>query len=880
MRYARRFFARLANFFHPERAEREMAREIAAHLVLLEEDYQRRGMTPQEARMAARRAYGGIEQSKELHRDERSFLWLEQAWQDVRHAYRSLSKSPRFVAVAMLSLAFGIGVNTAIFTLVNGVLLKKLPVPDPDRIVQVHARIKDFESSVFSFPVFRELRRQSGIFADIIGFWPRTAVLGVDGDPHRIDLELVTGSYFSFFGARPTLGRLLDEEDDRVERAHPVCVLSSQAWQTYFGRDPQVLGRKIHVDGVPLQVVGIVPADFVGAEMQRRSDVWAPTSLKGDFSHNPRETPTRFWLRIMARLKSGVPLAEAKARLESVSQVIEAALPTERANPGALYQLSDASKGFDSWRSTLHDPLFLLMGAVALVLLVACANLANLLLARMNERHREFAIKLSIGISRWRLLRQLLVETFALALSGGVLAIIISLLLTRFLLDLFNAGHQYKTLHVAPDTSMLLFTFSACILTSLIAGLYPAWRASRTDPGSGLKGASFDGSRRSVVRRALIVVQVTLAVVLVFGASLFAHSLGKLKVINLGYDIDHVITVEIGQRGPGEVTAEVTGPPALGDVLTRVRQLPNVESAALSKPGVLSGTYMGDNITAKGGAQTAVAILLAGAGYLPTLRIPFLRGRDFSPADRRGSQPVAIVNQRLAAQFWPGQDPIGKYFDAWDVKNIAVIGVAGNSKYQDVREETQPIAYLDFDQMPGSGGTLSIRCRGSFAGIEREVRQIVKSAAPEYQVSSISTMTMLRDGLIAQDRLLAFLSSLFGVLGATLALVGIYGLISYSVARRTREIGIRISVGAQRGDVLWLFLREIALLLAAGILIGLPLALMAARFLQKMLYEVPTYDRLAIGATLLVMVAGGLFASYLPGRRATKIDPVRALRYD
>jgi predicted permease len=878
MRYVRRFFTRLSNFLHPEWAEREMAREIAAHLALLEEDYQRQGMTPEEARMAARRTYGGVEQSKELHRDERSFLWLEQAWQDVRHAYRSLSKSPRFVAVAMLSLAFGIGVNTAIFTLVNGILLKKLPVPDPDRIVQVNPHHKDFDKSKSNFPAFRELRRQSGIFADIIGFWPRTAVLEADGDPHTIDLELVTGSYFSFFGARPTLGRLLDEEDDRVERAHPVCVLSSQAWQTYFGRDPQVLNRKIDIDGAPLQVVGIVPAEFVGAELQRRFDVWAPTSLAADFIHNSRENPHLIWLSIIARLKPGVSFAEAKARLESVSPAIEAALP-ERASPGALYQLSDASKGFDSWRSTLHDPLFLLMSAVALVLLVACANLANLLLARMNERHREFAIKLSIGISRWRLLRQLLVETFVLALSGGALAIILSHLLTRFLLDLFNAGHRYKTLHVAPDAWVLLFTFGACILTSLIAGLYPAWHAARTDPGPGLKGASLDGSRRSVVRRTLIVVQVTLAVVLVFGASLFAHSLGKLKAINLGYDIDHVITVEIGERGPGKVAEQVTGPPALGDVLARVRQLPSVESAALSGPGVLSGWYKASNITAKGGARADAAILFAGPGYLPTIRIPFLRGRDFSATDR-GSQPVAIINQLLAKQLWPGQDPLGKSFDAWGAKNVEVIGVAGNSKYQDVREETKPIAYLNFDQMPVSHGTLSLRSRGAFAGIERQVRQIVKSAAPEYQVSSISTMTMLRDGLIAQDRLLAFLSTLFGVLGAALALVGIYGLISYSVTRRTREIGIRISVGAQRSDVLWLFLREIMLLLAAGILIGLPLALMAARFLQKMLYEVSTYDALGIGATLVLMIAGGLFASYLPGRRATKIDPVQALRYD
>ena len=392
----------------------------------MEDDLQRCGMAPEEARKAALRTYGGVEQAKELHRDARSFVWLEQLFQDLRHALRSLAKSPTFVTVAMLSLAFGIGVNTAVFTLVNGILLKTLPVPEPHRVVQLAGNSKVFDTKAFSYPVFREMERRKEIFSGLAGFAVRgQTFLQLNGESHPVAFELVTGGYFSFFGARPALGRLLDEEDDRVEGAHPVCVLSYEAWQRIFGGDPKVLGRFLAISAVPLEVVGVASPDFTGSELQKRYDVWAPTAMIGAWSF-PREEARAVWLRILGRLQPGVSPAEASARLAAAGKGIEGGLPKDRVNAGQDYRLVDASRGADTWRTSLHDPLMVLMGTVSLVLLVACANLANLLLARTSERHREFAIKLSLGISRWRLLRQLLMETFAVVFAGGALAVLLA----------------------------------------------------------------------------------------------------------------------------------------------------------------------------------------------------------------------------------------------------------------------------------------------------------------------------------------------------------------------------------------------------------------------------------------------------------------------
>lgn len=879
----RRFLARLNSLFHRGRDERELAREVAAHLALIQEDFERRGMPSDAARLAARRVYGGVDYAMELQRDARGFPGLEQAVQDVRHAWRSLAKSPGFVAVALLSLAFGIGVNTAIFTLVNGILLKSLPVPDAHRLVQVKAHFKEFDSSAFSFPAYRELARRSDIFSDVVGVSGGLRVLETGGERRKVEFQMVTGSFFRFLGGRPALGRLIDEEDDRVEGAHPVCVLGYQAWQAYFGGDPGVVNRTIQVDGVPVQVVGVAAADFAGAELQRRVDVWVPTAMTADFTHNRRDNPNVVWISMLARLRPGISSEEASARLAAASAAIEETLPKDRANANATYIMVDGSKGLDRWRTSLHDPLVILMGAVTLVLLVACANLANLLLARTNERQQEFAIKLALGISRWRLMRQALLETVLLAMAGGAAALLLAGGLTRFLLTVFNSGNRYQALNVAPDASVFFYTLCGCLLTALVAGLYPAWRASCATAGPGLKGAALRGHQRSFVRRSLILVQVALAVVLLFGAGLFGHSLRNLKTIDLGFDMDRVLTVNIGDSGPRKDLKPQIAPPALAAVLDLIRLLPGVQSAAFTEPGPLSGGMMGmtTHVTdARGTRAIDTNVMFAGTDFFHTLRVPILRGRDFTAADRKGAPPVLIVNQRLASLLAPGRNPIGMRIDAWDLKKAEIVGVAGNSKYQGVREEAKAIVYEPFDQAKVTGGVLEIRCRSSLAAIDRDVRRIVRASAPGYQVSDVTPLDVLRDNLIAQDRLLSFLSTLFGVLGTALALIGIYGLISYSVTRRTREIGIRISVGAQTSDVLWLVLREALLLVAAGVLAGLPLALRLSETIRNMLYQVSTSEPLDIWVTIVLMAAGGLIASWIPGRHAARIDPVRALRYD
>jgi predicted permease len=878
----RRFFARIAAFLLRGRAERELSREVASHLALMEDDFRRRGMSDAEARNAARRAYGGVDLAMEMQRDARSFVWLEQAVQDARHVVRSLRKSPAFVAVALLSLGLGIGVNTAIFTLVHGILLKQLPVPDPQRIVQIKAHFATFDGSAFSYPVFRELRKQREVFADVIAFHGGGATL-VEGEARTpIAMELVSGSYFSFFGARPALGRLIEEADDAAG-GRPVCVLSHATWQSRFGGDSRVLGRILLVNGVALEVVGVAPEGFTGPYLQRRNDLWTATAMQSELAKIPRDSATWIWLSLLGRLRPGVPMAEASARLAGASAGIEAALPKNRANKAALYVLRDASKGFDSWRTALHDPLMVLMGAVTLVLLVACANLANLLLARAGERQQEFAIKLSLGISRARLLRQLMGETFAITFAGGALGAALSVALTRYLLALFNSGSRSQTLEVAPDWPVLLYTFAGCAATAVLAGFYPAWQASRTDVARRLTGGS--NLRRAWVRRGLILAQVTLAVVLLFGASLFAHSLRNLKTTALGIDIDRVLTLEVKDDTPGKTPRRVLASPVLADVLAQVRQAPGVESAAFSLPGPFTGQERSTEIDLPGPGGTTrhvdnVGVMFGTPGFLTTMRLPLLRGRDFTAADRGEASPVVLVNQRLASMLWPGEDPIGKRMPHWSKNDAEVVGVVGNSHYREVREAESPILYEPFDQQKVSGGVLLIRYRGSLGAVEREARAIVKAAAVGYVAGDAAPMALLRDGVISQDRLLAFLSSLFGALGTALALVGIYGLISYSVTRRTREVGIRVSIGAQRRDVLWLFARETVALLAVGVALGIPLAIGLARFVRAMLYNVSTSEPRDLAITLAVLAAGGLAASWIPGRRAMRIDPVRALRYD
>jgi len=484
-------------------------------------------------------------------------------------------------------------------------------------------------------------------------------------------------------------------------------------------------------------------------------------------------------------------------------------------------------------------------------------------------------------------MRQLLIESLLLTLAGGLLAIVAGRELVAVLLRFFNAGANWKDLSASMDPTVLAFTFGVCVFITVVVGLYPAWAAIQTDITPSLKGASTSGVQKKFIRRAMIVVQISLAVVLLFAASVFSHSLRKLKTVDLGFDIEHMAVVDIEYRGNEAFPNAFHYAAALRGVLDRTRQLPGVESADLANPSMLSGSSMTSDVEAHGNSTgnsrkvENTYFVFASPQHFATLRIPLLRGRDFTDRDRKGSAAVAIINERLASLLWPGQDPLGKQIiGGWNRENPIVIGVVGNSKYTNVREELKPIVYEPLAQMSEIAASLEVRSRLPLPQIEHRVRQLVPQLAPAYQVANVSTMELLRDYVIAQDRLLTFLSVLFGLLGTALALVGIYGLISYSVTRRRREIGIRMSIGAQRREVLLLFLREVILLVAFGAAIGLPLALALSKPLKSFLYEVPAADPIGIGITLLLIVLGSLAASFIPARRATRVNPVEALRYE
>jgi predicted permease len=888
MRHARQFLCKLGGLFRRAQSDGLLDREIAAHLQMLEEDLCRQGLSAEEAHFRALREFGGREQTKESYRDTRTFVGLEQLWQDIRHAVRNLRNNPGFSAVAIISLALGIGVTSAVFTFVHGILLQQLPVARHSRIVQLQARMKAFTSNGFSYPQFDALRRQSSIFSEVIGFCSHSPVLDANGEGHPVSAQLVTGNFFRFFHAEPVLGRLLDEEDDRVEGAHAVCVVSYHLWHTRFGSDLRVLGRTVLLNKKKFEVIGVAGPHFVGPELQFRHDLWVPTAMAEVVTGNARGSSHFVWLGSLATLRPGISDAEAHARIAAASKAINEQLPKDRANADASFDFTDGSAGSNGLKASYRKPLWVLMSAVLLVLLIACANLTNLLLARSSARRQEFSVKLSLGLSRARLIRQLLTESFLLALAGGALGLVLARALLVFLLNLVNTGTRVAGLYLEIDRPVLLFTLAVCTLTTLLVGLNPALSAADTDLAAVLKSSTAAGLQNRWTRRVLIVVQVSIAVVLLFGATLLERSLRELQTVNLGYDIDHVAIVEIEYRNPD---AKLTLPsdeklyPIVHDVPIRIREIEGVESVSFVNPAMLSHQSMTNDVQAqdpKFGLRKVenVHFVFCTPPHFTTLRMKLLAGRDFTDRDRRGAPPVAIVNSRLASLLWPGQNPLGKVITGgWNNENPQVTGVVADSKYVNVRESAVPIIYEPLAQSSVVGFDLEIRTHLRLGEIEQQVRKLV-NRVPDFQVAEVSSMELLRDRTLAQDRLLACLSGLFGALGTCLALVGIYGLISYSVSRRTREIGIRMGIGARSTQVIALVLKEAILLVACSVALGLPVAFLLSRTIQSFLYEVTTLDKPAIAVTLLLIVLGSLAASFLPARRATRIDVMEALRHE
>ncbi|MFZ0593066.1 MAG: ABC transporter permease [Bryobacteraceae bacterium] len=882
--------------------EAELDEELRDHLEREAEKLRKNGLPAEEAMRRARIALGGPEQVKEDCRNARGTWWLETLRQDVRYTFRTLRQSPAFAATAILSLALGIGANTAIFSVLNAVMLKMLPVRDPQRLVEL---TQGEEDDFFTYPLWEQIRDREDVFSGVFTYGGGSFDLASGGEKHPVEGLYVSGDYFRTLGVRAILGRIILLADDRRGggSAGPVAVLSYGFWQREYGGDRKILGRTIRLDGHLFQVVGVTPPEFFGVDVGASFDVAIPvTSVAILRPENPRMLNGRshWWLNIIGRLKDNISPKQAAARLKVLAPAIyRAAAPSDlkpefqRDFLEKTLDLKPAATGLSDLRDRYGRGLDLLMGMVGVVLLIACANVANLVLARANARQREIAVRMAIGAGRLRLVRQLLTESMLISFCGAATGIILAYWGSRLLVDLISSAREPRFLNLTPDVRVLLFTIFVATLTGVLFGLAPALEATRLSPSIALKeGARVHTHRRGrwSLGRMLVAAQVALSLVLLVGAGLFVRSLRKLLTQDMGFERNGVLLVDPDLRG-GRFSPE-RQPVIAGELLERLRSIPGVESAARSaETPIGSGDWEWHvRVDAPGGSQKSVHCFfnLVSPGYFQTLGTPLLAGRDFTIRDAKTSPLVAIVNETAARILFPGTNPLGRvYHDERPLGQrgakqvlVEVVGLAKDAKYRKLRDAPPPTIYIPIAQLPVPFpviGTYELKFAGPPSRVIANVKKVVQTFNPRLSIDFHLLSTQVADSLL-QERLLATLATVFGLLALTLASIGIYGVIAYSVARRRNEIGIRMALGAGRGSVLWLVLRELAALLLAGVILGLFASFGCTRLVKAMLYGLTPNDpsTLAAAGTLLLAVAA--LAGYFPARSATRVDPLVALR--
>ena len=809
---------------------------------------------------------------------------------DLRYALRTLRRSPGFTAIAILSLALGIGANTAIFSLIDEVLLKMLPVKDPGRLAVVN------RGRSLSYPLYVDLRDRNQVFSGLLArsSWPLSITVG--GATERVNGEIVSGNYFEVLGIGAVAGRTLTPEDDVKPGAHPVAVLSHGFWQRRFASDPAVIGRTLLVNGYPFTIVGVTPAGFYGTSVGSSPDLRIPMMMKAAATPtwNGLDNRRSNWLGIMGRLKPGISVPQAEAALNvlyhqirenELSGMSRVSEDQRKRYREASLTVEAGSHGFAGFANYFSQPLMVLMAVVGMVLLIACANLASLLLARATGRQKEIAIRLALGAGRAALVRQLLTESLLLALAGGVLGVLLSGWAAAALIAALPGAGPVPALSVHPDWSLFGFALGVSLLTGMLFGLAPALRSTKPQLAPALKeeASAVAGAMRSLVlRKALIVSQVALSVLLLAGAGLFTRTLRNLRGVDTGIDRASVVQLSVDPALNGYSRERAWS--FYHELIEKVRRLPGVRSAALSDVAFLSGRRQTWGISVEGyqprsGENMEPGVSVVSDGVFRTLGLPLLLGRDFTARDLDGPQRAAIVNETFARYYFGGKNPIGRRIGFRGDLDIEIVGLVKDGKYSDVKEKSQRFVYMPPGGMPAMPMTLYVRA-GDARGAIRAVRREVASLDATLPVYNVKTLEDQVDEMLAQERMVAWLSSFFGFLAALLAAIGLYGVMSYSVLRRTREIGIRVALGAERGRVLWLVLRETIELALIGLLIGLPAALALGRFVTGLLYGIAPSDAATLAGAALLMAAIALLAGLLPARRAMRVDPIVALRYE
>jgi predicted permease len=832
---------------------------------------------------------------------------MDQLQQDFRFALRSLRRTPAFSLIIILTLGLGIGANTAIFSLMDQVLLRMLAVRDPEALVLFDDdgpfAGRSMNDMTFSMPMFRGLERNSGQVMDgMFARFDTSATLSAGKQSERVFAELVTGDYFRVLGVGSVVGRTLGPEDDKTPSGHPVVVLSYGFWQRRFGGQESVLNQEIRINDHVMTIVGVAARGFNGVDTGAPADLFVPMMMKAEMTPtwNDLDSWRSRWVTIMGRLDHGVTREQAAAALNVVyRQQLQEDIKTLPARvPDSVrkrfltktLEVLPGHKGRSDLRRQFSTPLIVLMAMVGLVLLIACANVANLLLARAAAQQKEVAIRLALGAGRWRVVRTRLTESFVLAFAGATVGVLFAWWTSSLLIDTLPFARAVQTLTGEPDVRVVLFAIAVSSLTALLFGLAPAFQATRPALTVALKedaGSVAGGGRQARFRKGLVVAQVALSVLLLAGAGLFARSLYNLRSLNPGFVATNLLQFSVDPALSGYSRARSVS--LVQQVQDQLGSLPGATSASVAvmpamTESMWSSTVRVQGYTRKEGEDMNPAFNAVAPGYFATMGMPLVLGREFRPTDVAGAPRVAIINETMAKYFWGSDNPIGRRFgfgrDESDAA-IEVIGVVRDAKFASMRDEVPRFVYVPLlqeetiDQL-----TFYVRTDPDVAGMPGGARQVVQRLDPSLPIFDMKTMEAQVDESLFLERLVASLSMLFGGLATALAAVGLYGVMSYTVSRRTREIGIRMALGAARGSVLWMVLREVAIMAFAGILVGLPIAIGLSRFVQSQLYGLSPTDPATLGVAAAVLCTVALLAGYVPARRATRIDPMLALRYE
>lgn len=905
--------------FRRRALEQRMESELACHLESLTGDLIRSGLSPQEAARRARIALGPALKHKEEMRASLGLLWWDQLWADLRYALRILRKSPGFASIAVVSLALGIGANTAIFTVAQHMLLDRLHVPRPEQLRMFYLSnprdgviqglwgwwddLPDGGSvtTSFTYPVYEQLRRQNRVLEDVMAFKPYGRMtVTMHGNAESLDAEMVSGNYYSVLGVRPQLGRGIQESDDAEEGSGPVVTISDRLWTTHFGRSPDVIGTIIQVNATPMTIVGVNPPGFTGAySAQGTPDIFLPFSMQPivapqDF--DPAGSPSLltkkdlWWVLVMGRMKPGVSAASAESSLNvALSAAVRANFAVKSDSQIPKLLLRDGSRGQNPATEGLEKPIYVLLALAGLVLLLACANLANLLLARAGARRRETSTRLALGAGRGRILRQMLTESLLLSLMGGAGGLLLAWAMRNALPRLLSNAWAPPAFSAKFSWSIFGFAVAVSILTGIVFGLVPAWQASRLQVSAGLKdtGQTSTQRRRGLTGKAIVVFQVALSVLLVVGAGLFVRTLMQLGRAPLGLQPHNLLLFNVQppeKRYPGAMRNLV-----LQRLEERLSTVPGVRRATLTEVPLLAGNAINNTFIPEGQKRKPEgnpSVLSNGVGmhFFETFGIPIVAGRSFTASDTSTSPLVAVINQIAAKTYYPGVNPIGRTFETGGhhPATIAIVGVCGDARYYRVSKSAEPTFYQPYWQKLNGipEATFAVSTTLDAQAILPSLRDALRQVDPELPMLDVRTQDEQIAANLRQQRIFAVLTSGFGVLALVLACVGIYGIMAYSVVQRTSEIGVRLALGAIPRQVLAMILSEASRLSLAGIALGLCASFLLARFVRSMLYGITASDPLTLSCAGFILLLVALAASWIPARRAAGVEPMQALRHE